>query len=294
MKIQISFPVQEKYKTRNETLEGVEEIRGEDDRGVHVEQPAKDEDPDSTLLQDIDQGQLDEVEVIAGIVHNEKGEDVKVDRPGSTEEKDAVDDVADLPHVSTGKAKDGIVYRNDLGKTVKLDARGRPYPVGADGFRTMKTTRPAGFTPEEWATLRNAIDVDDEGMIHPKKKDGAGSSKDAAPAESTKVNAPSAKRIKAMLKERWGGDQWMYNWGIRKNANKVKNPVEGKFLEDLDWMRIIVNPVDGSVLCVDSKRLQVLGASYVTLDEVYGILVVIYAWKFTRREGLASIPKDNH
>ena len=83
----------------------------------------------------------------------------------------------------------------------------------------------------------------------------------------------------------------MYNWGIRKNTNKVKNPVEGKFLADLDWRRIIVNPVDGSVLCMDSKRLQDLSASNVTLDEVYGILVVIYAWKFTPREGLASIPR---
>ena len=142
-------------------------------------------------------------------MHDEKGEDVEVVEPGSTEDKDAVDNVADLPHVSTGKAKDGIMYRNDLGKTVKLDARGRPDPVGADGFRTMKTTRPAGFTPEEWETLRNAINVDEEGKIRPKKKDGTGSSKDAAPAESTEVNAPSAKRIKAMLKERWGGDQWM-------------------------------------------------------------------------------------
>ena len=147
----------------------------------------------------------------------------------------------------------------------------------------MKTTSPAGFTPEEWAALRNVIDVDEEGKLHPKKKDGTGSSKDAAPAESTKVNAPSAKRIKAMLKERWGGDQWLYNWGIRKNTNKVKNPVEGKFLADLDWTRIIVNAVDGSVLRMGSKRLQDL-----TLDEVYGILVVIYAWKFTPREGLAS------
>ena len=53
----------------------------------------------------------------------------------------------------------------------------------------------------------------------------------------------------------------MYYWGIRKNANKVKNPVGGKFLADLDWMRTIVNPVDGSVLCMGSKRLQDLGAS---------------------------------
>ena len=126
-------------------------------------------------------------------MHDDKGEDVEVD-------------IADLPHVSTGKAKDSIIYRNDLGKTVKIGVCGRPYPVGADGFRTMKTTRPAGFTPEEWATLRNAIDVDEEGMIHPKRKDGAASSKGATPAESAKVNAPSAKRINAMLKERWGVD----------------------------------------------------------------------------------------
>ena len=189
LKIPISFPIQEKYKRRNETIEGVEEISGEDDRGVHLEQPAEDEDPDPTLLQDIDQRQLDEVEEIAGIVHDEKGEDVEVLEPGSKEDKDTVEDVTDLPHISTGKAKDCIIYRNHLGKTVKLDARGRPYPVGEDGY------------------------VDEEGKIQPNKKDGTGSSKDAAPAESTKVNAPSAKRIKAMLQERWGGDQWLYNWG---------------------------------------------------------------------------------
>ena len=97
-----------------------------------------------------------------------------------------------------------------------------------------------------------------------------------------------------MLKERWGGDQWLYNWGIWKNTNKVKNPVEGKFLADLDWTRIIVNPVDGSVLCMDSKRFQDVGATNVTLDEVYVILMVIYAWKFTPREGLASIPENDH
>ena len=60
-------------------------------------------------MQDVDQRQLDEVEEIAGIVRGETGEDVEVVEPGSAEDKDAVDDVADLPHVSTGKAKDGII-----------------------------------------------------------------------------------------------------------------------------------------------------------------------------------------
>ena len=57
-------------------------------------------------MQDIDQRQLDEVEEIAGIVHDEKGEDVGVVEPGSKEDKDAVEDVADLPHVyQQGKPK---------------------------------------------------------------------------------------------------------------------------------------------------------------------------------------------
>ena len=60
------------------------------------------------------------------MMHDEKGEDVEVVKPGSPEDKSAVDDVADLPHVSTGKAKDGIIYRNDLGKTVKLMFVGDP------------------------------------------------------------------------------------------------------------------------------------------------------------------------
>ena len=84
---------------------------------------------------------------------------VRMLKLGGSEDKSAVDDIADPPRVSTGKAKDGIIYRNDPGKTVRLDVCGRPYPVGADGFKTMKTTRPAGLTPEE----RNAIDVDEEG-----------------------------------------------------------------------------------------------------------------------------------
>ena len=79
--------------------------------------------------------------MIAGIVRDEKGEDVEVVEPGSTEDKDAVDDIADLSFIGTTSAK-----------RPSLMLVGDPYPVGADGFRTMKTTRPAGFTPEEWAT----------------------------------------------------------------------------------------------------------------------------------------------
>ena len=74
------------------------------------------------------------------------------------------------------------------------------------------------------------------------------------------------------------------NMTHKKRTQKNASAVGRK----LDWMRIIVNPVNGSVVRMDSKRLQDFGASNVMLDEVYGILVVIYAWKFTPREGLAS------
>ena len=53
----------------------------------------------------------------------------------------------DLPHVSAGLPGDGITHINDDGREVKIDKAGRPYPVGKDGFRLMKTTRPPEYTP---------------------------------------------------------------------------------------------------------------------------------------------------
>ena len=104
----MSFPVQEKYKKRNETLEGVEEIRGEDDRGVHLvhlEQPVEDADPDSTFLQDIDQGQFDEIEVIAGVMRDEKGEDVEVSSRGVRKTKTLLMMSLTYPMYQQGKQK---------------------------------------------------------------------------------------------------------------------------------------------------------------------------------------------
>ena len=73
---------------------------------------------------------------------------------------------------------------------------------------------------------------------------------------------------------------------------------EHKQGQEPGWGKVLGGPGLGedllSILCMDSKRLQDLGASNVMLDKVYGILVVFYAWKFTPREGLASIPKCNH
>ena len=55
--------------------------------------------------------------------------------------------------MSVGLPGDGITYVNDDGKEVKIDKAGRPYPVGKDGFRLMKTSRPPEFTPEEWKMM---------------------------------------------------------------------------------------------------------------------------------------------
>ena len=60
-----------------------------------------------------------------------------------------------LPHVSSGSPGDKIMYRDDNNRRVKLDTAGKPYPVGADGWRTGKASgRPAGVDLDVWATLR--------------------------------------------------------------------------------------------------------------------------------------------
>ena len=62
--------------------------------------------------------------------------------------------------------------------------------------------------------------------------------------------------------------------------SKIKNPQDGKHLAELDWVRIIVNPVDGVVVLMDSRKSQDVLRQSVQLEKEYGCLVVIYAWKF--------------
>ena len=56
----------------------------------------------------------------------------------------------------------------------------------------------------------------------------------SAPAEARTLQMPSGKRIRAMLRNRWGGIEWQYNWGLRKNTSKIKNPMDGKHLAELE------------------------------------------------------------
>ena len=101
---------------------------------------------------------------------------------------------------------------------------------------------------------------------------------------------PSGKRVRAMLRNRWGGVEWQYNWGLRKNISKIKNPMDGKHLAELEWVRIVVNPVDGVVVLMDSKQSQDVMRRNVQLEKEFECLVVIYAWRFKSEERSKSTP----
>ena len=224
----------------------------------------EDEDYEPELLQSDEKRLLDdEVDQIAGLVLDEGPESLVGDRgdhvggedarPSSSKEKgdghDKDDKEAlkfDLPHVSDGLPGDGVTYVNDDGKEVKIDKAGRPYP--------MKTTRPPEYTPAKWAMMRKYYTEEEKAEVKgggKKKKEEPKSkgSEISTPAEAQTLQMPGAKRIRAMLRNRWGGVDWQYNWGLRKN----KSPQDGKHLAELDWVRIVVHPVDGVVVLMDSK-----------------------------------------
>ncbi len=58
------------------------------------------------------------------------------------------------PPVNAGSKGDTCIFRGVKGDLVKLDKNGRPYPVREDGFRLLKTTRPVGWEPDAWDTMR--------------------------------------------------------------------------------------------------------------------------------------------
>ena len=197
--------------------------------------------------------------------------------------------------MSEGLPGDGITYGNDDGKEVKIDKAGRSYSVGKDGFRLMKTTRPPEYTPAEWAMMRKCYTEEEKAEVkgggkRKKEEPKSKGSEISAPAEAQTLQMPGAKRIRAMLRNRWGGVDWQYNWGLRKNVSKIKNPQDGKHLAELEWVRIFVNPVDGVVVLMDSKKSQDVLRQSVQLEKEYGCLVVIYVWKFISEERSRPTP----
>ena len=159
----------------------------------------------------------DEVDQIAGLLLDDgpevlvggRGDHVEEEdaRPSSSKGKgdghtkgDGKVKKSDLPHVSAGLPGDGITYVNDDGKEVKIDKAGRPYPVGKDGFRLMKTTRPPEYTPDEWAMMRKYYSEEEKAEVKgggKKKKEDPKSkeSEISAPAEAQTLQMPGGKRI---------------------------------------------------------------------------------------------------
>ena len=158
-----------------------------------------------------------------------------------------------------------------------------------------RRSRSTEYTPDEWAMMRKYYTEEEKAEVKgggKKKKDGPKSkeSEISAPAEAQTLQMPGGKRIRAMLRNRWGGVEWQYNWGLRKNISKIKNPLDGKHLAELDWVRIVVNPVDGVVVLMDSKQSQNVLRRNVQLEKEFACLVVIYAWKFKSEERSRSTP----
>ena len=294
LKSPLTFPTQQKYKAANETLEGIEMSVGLDARD-HL---AEDETTNPSCCRVTRSGCLT-MRSIRSLVYclmkvrsslseiggdHIGGEDA---RPSSAKGKGdghAKDDEevvkSDLPHVSAGLPGDGITYVNDDGKEVKIDKAGRPYSGGL-----------VVFINAEWAMMRKYYTEEEKAEVKgggKKKKEEPKSkgSEISTPAEAQTLQMPGAKR----LRNRWGGIDWQYNWGLRKNVSKIKNPQDGKHLAELDWVRIIVNPVDGVVILMDSKKSQDVLRQSVQLEKEYGCLVVIYAWKFISEERARPTP----
>ena len=74
-----------------------------------------------------------------------------------------VAEASGLQHFRHGMASDDKVYRKDHGERVKLDKRGKPYRVDADGVRTLPTHRPEGMQPEAWQRIQPMLKLS---LIH--------------------------------------------------------------------------------------------------------------------------------
>lgn len=77
-------------------------------------------------------------------------EDAEGDEDEDGEDGGDGGDAEEKPKES-GVASDEVIYANDVGDEVKLNSKGRAYPVGSDGRKLIPSKRPSRYiTPEEW------------------------------------------------------------------------------------------------------------------------------------------------
>ena len=158
------FPCKAEYERINVTIEGLKVKDRLDGNSEMIPPPPPDDDdddddgggddggqPSSKALPEKSEGEREAERLLGRFDSPARMGPPGIDKPAHPD--------LDIPeggpeHYSVGKAGDGIVYLNDDGEWVKLNARGHPYRIDERGRRRISsTTRPSKYSPEEWQKI---------------------------------------------------------------------------------------------------------------------------------------------
>ena len=166
LKEPLEFPCKAEYERINVTIEGLKVKDRLDGNSEILPPPPPDDNddddgddgggddggqPSSKALPEKSEGELEAERMFSRFDSPARMGPPGIDKPAHPD--------LDIPeggpeHYSEGKAGDGIVYLNDDGEWVKLNARGHPYRVDERGRRRISsTTRPSKYSPEEWRKI---------------------------------------------------------------------------------------------------------------------------------------------
>ena len=164
LKEPLEFPCKAEYERINVTIEGLKVKDRLDGNSEMLPPPPPDDDdddddgggddggqPSSKALLEKSEGEREAERLLGRFDSPTRMGPPGIDKPAHPD--------LDIPeggpeHYSEGKAGDGIVYLNDDGEWVKLNARGHPYRVDERGRRRISsTTRPSKYSPEEWRKI---------------------------------------------------------------------------------------------------------------------------------------------
>ena len=160
LKEPLEFPCKAEYERINVTIEGLKVKDRLDGNSEMLPPPPPDDDdddddgggddggqPSSKALPEKSEGEREAERLLGRFDSPARMGPPGIDKPAHPD--------FDIPeggpeHYSVGKAGDGIVYLNDDGEWVKLNARGHPYRIDERGRRRISsTTRPSKYSPEE-------------------------------------------------------------------------------------------------------------------------------------------------
>ena len=164
LKEPLEFPCKAEYERINVTIEGLKVKDRLDGNSEMLPPPPPDDDdddddgggddggqPSSKALPEKSEGEREAERLLGRFDSPARMGPPGIDKPAHPD--------LDIPeggpeHYSVGKAGDGIVYLNDDGEWVKLNARGHPYRIDGRGRRRISsTTRPSKYSPEEWRKI---------------------------------------------------------------------------------------------------------------------------------------------